>query len=373
MTRRILVVLGTRPEAIKLAPVIAALRERPEVFEAVICSTGQHREMLDQAFLALDVHPDIRLDVMQEGQGLSELTTRLMTALQAVISEVQPDRLIVQGDTTTAFAAALSAYYEKIPVAHVEAGLRSNNRYSPFPEEFNRKAISVIADLHFAPTRTAADILISEGVHAASVHVTGNTVVDALRSFQDRVDGAGSRAPIPAEILAIARGPSPLIIASCHRRESFGDDLRAICRAVARIARDFPTHRIVFPVHPNPAVRGPVAEILGGEANIALLEPVPYPGFLFLLSHAKLVLTDSGGIQEEAPSFGVPVLVLRRYTERLEAVNAGLSFVVGPDEESIVQHARDFLRGNVKPPSVSNPFGDGLAAQRIVKVLAEVP
>jgi UDP-N-acetylglucosamine 2-epimerase (non-hydrolysing) len=373
MIRRIMVVLGTRPEVIKLAPVIAALRARPETFETVICSTGQHRKILEQALLALDVHPDIRLDVMQEAQGLSELTTRLMTALRTSIDRVRPNRLIVQGDTTTAFTAALSAYYERIPVAHVEAGLRSSNRYSPFPEEFNRNAISVIADLHFAPTKAAADILISEGVHPASVHITGNTVVDALQSFQERAKGAGYGTSISAEICAIAQGPLPLVIATCHRRESFGEDLRAICRAIARIARDFPACRIVFPVHPNPAVRGPVAELLGSEANVDLLEPVSYPEFLFLLSHARLVLTDSGGVQEEAPSFGVPVLVLRRYTERIEAVDAGLSFVVGPDEEAIVKHAHKILHDNVRSPTAINPFGDGLAAQRIVKILAEAP
>jgi UDP-N-acetylglucosamine 2-epimerase (non-hydrolysing) len=368
-----MVVLGTRPEVIKLAPVIAGLRSKPEIFETLVCSTGQHREMLDQALLALGVDPDIRLDVMHAGQGLSDLTARLMTALGAVIGEARPDRLIVQGDTTSAFAAALAAYYEKIPVAHVEAGLRSNNRYSPFPEEVNRKAIAVIADVHFAPTRAAADVLIAEGVPAASVHVTGNTVVDALQSFQARIQGPECGALVSAEIRDLAEGASPLIIASCHRRESFGDDLKAICRAVARIAKEFPSHRIVFPVHPNPVVRGPVAELLGAEPNVDLREPVTYPELLFLLSHAKLVLTDSGGIQEEAPSFGVPVLVLRRYTERLEAVKAGLAFVVGPDEQAIVAKASEVLCETVKPPAAANPFGDGHAAQRIVDVLAGSP
>ena len=309
MTVRLMVVLGTRPEVIKLAPVISALRAKPDDFETVVCSTGQHRAMLDQSLLALNVHPDIRLDVMQEGQGLSELTTRLMTVLRNAITQVRPDRLIVQGDTTTAFTAALSAYYERIPVVHVEAGLRSHNRYSPFPEEFNRKAISLIADVHFAPTKAAAEILISEGADAASVHFTGNTVVDALQSFKERVTGFEGDTRISRDIRALAQGPSPIIIVSCHRRESFGDDLRAICRAVARIGRDFPSARIVFPVHSNPAVRGPVTELLGAEPNVHLLEPVPYPEFLFLLARARLVLTDfrrstGGSAQFRCPRAG---------------------------------------------------------------------
>jgi UDP-N-acetylglucosamine 2-epimerase (non-hydrolysing) len=368
-----MVVLGTRPEVIKLAPVVAALRGRPEVFETIICSTGQHREMLEQALTAMSLQPDIRLDVMQEGQDLFGLTTRLLTSLRGAIAEARPDRVIVQGDTTTAFAAALAAYYEKIPVAHVEAGLRSHNRYSPFPEEFNRKAVSVIADLHFAPTKAAADILISEGVASECVHVTGNTVVDALEAVKVLMDRPQWQAQIPANIHAIVERRSQLVIVSCHRRESFGDDLAAVCRAIFRVARDFPSARIVFPVHPNPAVQGPVTEQLGAASNIDLLPPLTYPDFLFLLSHATLVLTDSGGIQEEAPSFGVPVLVLRRHTERSEAVKAGLAVLVGPDEGAIERHAGAFLRGDAAVPSVANPFGDGRAAQRIVQAMVDMP
>lgn len=373
MTRRLMVVLGTRPEVIKLAPVIAALRARPAIFDIVVCSTGQHREMLEQALAALDVHPDIRLDVMQEDQTLSELTTRLLPALRNAISQARPERLIVQGDTTTAFAAALSAYYERIPVAHVEAGLRSGNRYSPFPEEFNRKAITAIADIHFAPTRSAADVLTSEGTDAASIHVTGNTVVDALEFVKGRIESREWLEQVSEHIRAIAQSSSPLVIVSCHRRESIGDDLMAICRAIARLAQQFPSCRIAFPVHLNPAVRKPVMEILGREANVVLLEPVSYPEFLLLMSRARLVLTDSGGIQEEAPSFGVPVVVLRRYTERSEAVEAGLAFVVGPDEEAIVERARELLDGHTRPAVAANPFGDGRAAERIVQVLADIP
>lgn len=368
-----MVVLGTRPEVIELALVIVALRARPDDFETIICSTGQHREMLEQSLTAMNLQPDIRLEVMQEGQDLFGLTTRPLTTLRGAIAEARPDRVIVQGDTTTAFAAALAAYYEKIPVAHVESGLRSRNRYSPFPEEVNRRAISVIADLHFAPTRAAAEALISEGVATECVHVTGNTVVDALDAVKGLVDRPEWRAQISTNIRVIVEQRSPVIIVSCHRRESFGDDLKAVSRAVCRVARDFPSTRIVFPVHPNPAVRGPVTGHLGAVPNIDLLPPLAYPDFPLLLSHATLVLTDSGGIQEEAPSFGVPVLVLRRHTERTEAVEAGLAVLVGPDEGAIVEHAGAFLRGDAAVPSVANPFGGGRAAQRIVQALVDTP
>jgi UDP-N-acetylglucosamine 2-epimerase (non-hydrolysing) len=367
-----MVVLGTRPEAIKLAPLINALKARRHAFETVVCSTDQHREMLDQALLAFGVTPDVRLNVMQAGQTLPGLTSRLISELSATISDVKPDRVVLQGDTTTAFAAALSAYYEKIAVAHVEAGLRSNNRYSPFPEEINRKAISAIADLHFAPTQAAADALAAEGTPAAAIHITGNTVVDALHSFRDRLQTEERFKLVSSAILKLADDTSPLVLVSCHRRESFGDDLGAICRAIARVARAYPCHRIVFPVHLNPNVRVQVASILEGESNILLVEPVSYPELLFLLSRAALVLTDSGGIQEEAPSFGIPVLVLRRYTERPEGIAAGLSVLVGSDEGLIVAQADKFLKA-APARSATNPYGDGHAAERIAEVLVRVP
>jgi len=369
MKMRLMVVVGTRPEVIKLAPVIAALKTKPEKFEIVVCSTDQHREMLDQALAALDVVPDVRLGVMQSGQTLSELTVRLISELAATLARVRPDRLILQGDTTTAFTAALSGYYQRIPVAHVEAGLRSFNRYSPFPEEINRRAIGAIADLHFAPTRGAADALEAEGVPRASIHVTGNTVVDALQAIRNRFEGPERTKLLSNAVLRLADS-APLIVASCHRRETVGPDLEAICRAVLRIARGFPEHRIIFPVHLNPLVRNSVMTALGGEPNISLVDPLSYPDLLFLLSRARLVLTDSGGIQEEAPSFGVPVLVLRRHTERMEAIDAGLAFLVGPDEELIVKCATEHLKAELVPLALENPFGDGHAAERIVDVLA---
>jgi len=370
MTKRLMVVLGTRPEVIKLAPVIAAIRSKPDVFELVVCSTDQHREMLEQAFEVFGVIPDLRLNVMHAGQTLAELTVRLVSELAPVLAGVKPDRLIVQGDTTTAFAAALCGYYERIPVAHVEAGLRSFNRYSPFPEEMNRRAIGGIADLHFAPTQGAADALLIEGVPHASIHVTGNTVVDALRAVRDRLGGPERATLLSDEALGLAEGSVPLVMASCHRRESVGPDLEAICRALLRIARGFSDVRIVFPVHLNPTIRGSVLSALSGERNIRLVEPLSYPDMLFLLSRARLVLTDSGGIQEEAPSFGVPVLVLRRHTERTEAIDAGLAVLVGPDEELIVKRATEYLSAALPPPASENPFGDGHAAERIVDILA---
>jgi UDP-N-acetylglucosamine 2-epimerase (non-hydrolysing) len=373
MTKRIMVVLGTRPEAIKLAPVIAALKSRRETFETVVCSTDQHGEMLDQALVAFGLTPDTRLDVMRTGQSLPALTGRLISGLTATILSVKPDRLVVQGDTTSAFAAALSGYYERIPVAHVEAGLRSNNRYSPFPEEVNRRAISAIADIHFAPTRAAADALGMEGAPASSIHITGNTVVDALQSFRERLESKDRATLLSETVLSLADGAAPLILATCHRRESFGDDLKAICRAIARLGRMHPEYRIVFPVHLNPNVRAEVGTILRGEPNVHLVEPVSYPDLLFLLSRATLVLTDSGGVQEEAPSFGVPVLVLRRHTERVEGIGAGVSFLVGADQDLIVARAEELLKQPLRSRSTANPYGDGHAAERIADILASVP
>lgn len=372
MARRLMVVLGTRPDAIKLAPVIAALRSRPQYFETIVCSTDQHREMLDQALAAFSLVPDIRLNVMRPDQTLPDLTARLISELTASVTDVKPDRLVLQGDTTTAFTAALSAYYQKIPVAHVEAGLRSNDRYSPFPEEVNRRAISCIADLHFAPTKGAADALAAEGVPASSIHVTGNTVVDALQSFQ-RLDAEKRGSLISSSILGLADDAAPIVLVSCHRRESFGEDLSAICRAVGRIAGSHPHHRIVFPVHLNPNVRAKVAAALGNVANVKLIEPVSYPDLLFLLSRAKLALSDSGGIQEETPSFDVPLLVLRKNTERPEAVAAGFSFLVGSDEELIVARAEELLKGEPAARGAVNPYGDGHAAERIAEILARTP
>jgi UDP-N-acetylglucosamine 2-epimerase (non-hydrolysing) len=369
-----MVALGTRPECIKLAPVIAALRARNRHFKTIVCSSGQQRELLEQALFAFQLGVDRDLGVTRSDQSLAELTAGLVTGFTAAIADLKPDRLLVQGDTTTAFAAALAAYYQRVPIAHVEAGLRSYDRFNPFPEEINRRYISAIADTHFAPTKAAADALLSEGVDAASIHMTGNTIVDALLALRARLEAPGGSGLISGAVREFAAG-SPIVLVTCHRRENFGDNLEAILRAVRRIAVAHPAHRIVFPIHPNPIIRNAVFPALGGVANIHLLDPVSYPDSIFLLTRASLVLTDSGGLQEEAPSFGVPVLVLRCATERPEAIEAGLAELVGVDEDRIVTRAADLLArpGKAAGGARSNPFGDGRASERIVDVLANSP
>jgi UDP-N-acetylglucosamine 2-epimerase (non-hydrolysing) len=373
MPRKILVVFGTRPEAIKLAPVIAALRARPDLFETAVCSSGQHREMLIQALGSFGIKPDIDLDLMRAGQTLPDLTAQLITSLSQTIIEMRPDRVIVQGDTTTAFAAALAAYYAQVPVAHIEAGLRSHDPLNPFPEEINRRLISAIADIHFAPTRSAAATLGSEGTSAKAVHVTGNTIVDALMMLKARLDTPEGIALVSPRIRGFGDDPRRLVLASCHRRENFGEDLAAICRALKRIADTHPDHQIVFPVHLNPNVRAQVMPMLGATSNISLLEPVSYPELVYILSRTVLVLSDSGGIQEEAPSFGVPVLVLRKTTERPEGIEAGIAELVGADERLIVDRATGLLKGERAKIQVPNPYGDGRASERIAEILARTP
>jgi UDP-N-acetylglucosamine 2-epimerase (non-hydrolysing) len=372
MVKKILVVFGTRPEAIKLAPVIAALRARPDSFEITICSSGQHRQMLIQALATFGIEPDIDLDVMRADQTLPDLTAQLVTSLSRTIIETRPDRVIVQGDTTTAFAAALAAYYAQVPVAHIEAGLRSHDPHNPFPEEINRRLISAIADIHFAPTRNAAAGLASEGVSASSVHITGNTIVDALLMLKARLDTPEGVALVSLPVRGFGDDPRRLVLASCHRRENFGEDLAAICRALKRIADTHPDLHIVFPVHLNPNVRAQVMPMLGGTPNISLLEPVSYPELVYILSRAVLVLSDSGGIQEEAPSFGVPVLVLRKTTERPEGIEAGIAELVGADERLIVDRAAHLLSrgGEGAKIQMTNPYGDGRASERIAEILA---
>jgi UDP-N-acetylglucosamine 2-epimerase (non-hydrolysing) len=372
MLKKILVVFGTRPEAIKLAPVIAALRAQPGLFETSVCSSGQHREMLVQALATFGIRPDIDLDVMRSDQTLPDLTAQLVTSLSETIARTRPDRVIVQGDTTTAFAAALAAYYEQAPVAHVEAGLRSRNRYNPFPEEINRRLISAIADIHFAPTESAAVALASEGISPASVHITGNTIVDALLMLKARLDGPEGFGLVSPFIRRFETDTGRLVLVTCHRRENFGEDLAAICRALKRIALAHPDHHIIFPVHLNPNVRTRVMPMLEGIPNISLLEPVSYPEMMYMMSRAVLVLSDSGGLQEEAPSFGVPVLVLRKTTERPEAIKAGIAELVGADEQLIVDRTAAWLSqpGARSRLQVANPYGDGRASERILEILA---
>lgn len=374
MSRRILVVFGTRPECIKLAPVVAELRRRPAEFETFVCVTGQHREMLQQTLTAFDLVPDEDLALMRPNQDLSELAALLISSLAGTIRTFKPDLVLVQGDTTTAFAGALAAFYQRVLVGHVEAGLRSYRRYNPFPEEGNRKLIGALADLHFAPTQRAADALLREGIDPAQIHVTGNTVVDALLALKARLDTPAGAELVSGEIRAIGGEPGDLVLITCHRRESFGDDLAAICRAIRRIALAHPGVRFVFPVHLNPNVREQVMPLLGGVPNIRLLEPLGYVDFIFLLARSVLALSDSGGIQEEAPSFGVPVLVLRKTTERQEGIDAGFAELVGADEELIVARADAYLKQTSLALSTkTNPYGDGDASSKIVAAILGTP
>jgi len=366
---RILVIFGTRPEAIKLFPVIAALRADPR-FEPVVCVSAQHRGMLDQVLEIAGIVPDHDLDLMRPGQTLDSLTAALLTGLGEVMDRVRPDRVMVQGDTATAMAGALAAYYRKLPVDHVEAGLRSGNIHHPWPEEVNRKIIGAMASLHFAPTATSADALLRENVDPARVHVTGNTVIDALQWVTRQIAAAPELASGLAGIEARFAGKR-IVGVTTHRRENFGGGLVSIARAVRRIAAREDV-AIVFPVHPNPNVRAVMDEALAGLSNVAMIEPLDYPHFARLLSLCDIMLTDSGGVQEEAPALGKPVLVMRETTERPEGVVAGTARLVGTDEETIVTEIFTLLDDKAAYEAMArahNPFGDGTAAARIVELI----
>lgn len=358
----LLVVLGTRPEAIKLAPVIDAARSRG--MPVRVCTTGQHTDMLAPILEFFAIEPDYDLDVMAENQTPLQVAARVFERLPAVIAEVRPDWTVVQGDTTTTYAASAVSFHERVRLAHVEAGLRTGDRFRPFPEEINRRLTSVLADLHFAPTEQARENLLREAVPAEKILVTGNTVVDAVQAIL--------RTPVrlPA---AVANCDHRLVVVTAHRRESFGRPLERICEAVVRLAENHPELTIVLPVHRNPAVRETVARALGGRPRILLLDPLPYPEFVHLLSRACLILTDSGGIQEEAPTIRVPALVLREVTERPEALASGWAELVGSDPEKILERAEAWLRLDPfqMPSPSANPFGDGKAGERIVDVLRD--
>ncbi|MDP6418899.1 MAG: UDP-N-acetylglucosamine 2-epimerase (non-hydrolyzing) [Candidatus Krumholzibacteria bacterium] len=362
MSRKIAIVLGTRPEAIKLAPVIARLRRNPERWQTSLVVTAQHREMLDQVLQLFDLKPDYDLNLMRPGQNLFDVTSSALTGLREVFEVTEPDMVLVQGDTTTVFAGALAAYYLKIPVGHVEAGLRTGQRYSPFPEELNRRLTGSLTDLHFAPTSTAAWNLKQEGVETEKILVTGNTVIDALLETAARED-----LPDFPDL------SSPLILLTAHRRESFGTPLGRIFSAVAELASRHPECQVVYPVHPNPSVRKAASDKLEGIGNVQLCDPLDYASFVSLMKRARLILTDSGGIQEEAPSLGVPVLVLRDVTERPEAIKAGTVKLVGSDPERILEESGKILSDDSHHRLMSeaqNPYGDGRAAARIEAMLA---
>jgi UDP-N-acetylglucosamine 2-epimerase (non-hydrolysing) len=367
---RILTIFGTRPEAIKLFPLCHALEADPR-FDSRVCVSGQHRGMLDQVLQISGVVPHHDLDLMQPDQSLDQLTARLITGLGAVMDAEQPDWVVVQGDTATAMCGALAAYYRKVPVCHVEAGLRSGNNYHPWPEEVNRKVIGSIATLHCAPTEASQAALLLENVDPATVHVTGNTVIDALYWITAKIAAEPSQANGLAELEERFKGKR-IVGVTTHRRENFGGGMEAIAQAVRRLAAR-PDVAVIFPVHLNPNVRAVMDGALGGIANVAMIEPLDYPHFARLLSVADLMLTDSGGVQEEAPALGKPVLVMRETTERPEGVAAGTAMLVGTDADRIVAEASRLLDDRAAYEAMArahNPFGDGRSSRRICDLLA---
>ena len=360
MPLRLLFVFGTRPEAIKLAPVIEELRRDPASFDVRVCVTGQHREMLDQVLAAFGITPDVDLALMEHDQSLTDIAARVLVEVRRAIDSFEPAVVVVQGDTTSAMAAGLAAFYAGVDVAHVEAGLRSGDLAAPWPEEANRRLIGVVARYHFAPTDEARDHLLREG--AREVHVTGNTVIDALLRVGE----------VELPFLSSDRR---LVLVTGHRRENFGEGMESICRAIADLVREFDDIEVVYPVHLNPNVRQPVQAILGGEPRVHLLEPVDYATFVTLMKRSTLILSDSGGVQEEAPSLGKAVLVMRDKTERPEAVRAGNVRLVGTSRERIAGEAAALLRDPARLAAMSqvrHPFGDGHAAERIAEVLRAV-
>ena len=370
--KRILIIFGTRPEAIKMAPVVKALKAIPSL-ETRVCISSQHRELLLPVLDLFDIAFDYDLDIMRPDQTLTTITVRILEAMERIFVEFRPDMVVVHGDTSTAFASALSAFYQQIPVAHVEAGLRTFDMKSPWPEELNRKLVGGMADLHFAPTEHARNNLLMENVAEKSVFVTGNTVVDALLSMREKIRGRSSLRSLVEKKFEFLDEGKKLILVTGHRRESYGPGFESICKALKDIALKFEDAvEIIYPVHLNPNVVKPVNERLSGIPNLHLIEPVDYIHLIYLLERSHIILTDSGGIQEEAPAFGKPVLVMRNKTERTEAIDAGSALLVGTDREKIFQVADELLTDPERYQEmsrVSNPFGDGNAAGRIADAI----
>ncbi|NLR67120.1 UDP-N-acetylglucosamine 2-epimerase (non-hydrolyzing) [Chitinophaga varians] len=385
---KVLLVFGTRPEAIKMCPLIKELEKYPEIFEVKVCVTGQHREMLDQVLNIFNVQPDYDLKIMKQGQDLFDVTVGVLSGMRDVLDNAKPDIVLVHGDTTTSTAAALAAFYKQVPVAHVEAGLRTHNMYSPWPEEMNRSITGRIATYHFAPTKISRQNLLDENISSEQVFVTGNTVLDALHLVLERVKN-DQEVQTGIEDVLVQHGLAPsllsawngndsngrrLVLITGHRRENFGDGFRSICQAIKKLAEKYPEVDFVYPVHLNPNVRKPVNEILGEAAlpNVHIIAPLDYLPFVYLMNKSTLILTDSGGVQEEAPGLGKPVLVMRNTTERPEAVTAGTVKLVGVDEDKIY-HEVSMLLDNKDAYSqmaqAVNPYGDGKACQRIVRML----
>lgn len=384
--KKILLVFGTRPEAIKMAPLIKEYQKYPETFRTIVCVTGQHREMLDQVLRLFDIHPDYDLNIMKQGQDLYDITARVLTGMREVLHEAQPDLVLVHGDTTTSTAAALAAFYQQIPVGHVEAGLRTHNIYSPWPEEMNRQITGRIATFHFAPTLLSKKNLLAENVTEQAITVTGNTVIDALyhvvekikkdnkmrQLLEDELDRAGYKM-----IRLTEQTGRKLVLITGHRRENFGEGFISICKAIKMLAKQHPQVDFVYPMHLNPNVRKPIREVFGDTSlpNMFFIEPLEYLPFVYLMEQSALVLTDSGGIQEEAPGLGKPVLVMRNTTERPEALDAGTVKLVGTDFHKIVTETSCLLEDAAYYEQMSkavNPYGDGLACQRIVTKTKEI-
>ncbi len=392
MKKKVLVVFGTRPEAIKMAPLVKRLMSHPDKFEAIVCVTGQHREMLDQVLRIFDITPDYDLNIMKQGQDLTDVTVRVLDGMRNVLNEVKPDIVLVHGDTTTSTAAALAAFYKQIPVAHVEAGLRTHNIYSPWPEEMNRNITGRLATCHFAPTETARQNLLKEGIADDRIYVTGNTVIDALYLVLDRVltddqlkqetECELAKMGISIELINQWKDNGTpalrkMILITGHRRENFGDGFLNICNAIKELAQDHKDVDFIYPVHLNPNVRKPVADVLLNDQlpNVFIIEPLEYLPFIYLMNRSYLILTDSGGIQEEAPGLGKPVLVMRHTTERPEAVAAGTVSLVGTDKEKIYQYVNSLLTDKTAYENMSNavnPYGDGKSCDRIVNHINEL-
>ena len=378
--KKIMLVFGTRPEAIKMAPLVKEFQKHPEIFQTIVCVTGQHREMLDQVLHLFDIKPDYDLNIMKQGQDLYDVTSRVLLGMRDVLKEVNPDIVLVHGDTTTSTASALAAFYQQIPVGHVEAGLRTHDVYSPWPEEMNRLITSRIATYHFSPTALSKQNLLDEGINEESITVTGNTVIDALYMVVDKIK-SDKQLGEELETLLCESGydvnrlnsARELVLITGHRRENFGDGFISMCRAIKTLTENYPNVDFVYPMHLNPNVRKPIHEVFGEDlsdlGNLFFIEPLEYLSFVYLMEKSTIVLTDSGGIQEEAPGLGKPVLVMRDTTERPEALEAGTVKLVGTDYDKIVNEVSDLLDDKEyydKMSKAVNPYGDGLACKRML-------
>lgn len=372
--KKIMIIFGTRPEAIKMAPLVQAFKKYAEI-ELKLCVTGQHREMLDQVLSLFDLEPDFDLDIMKSGQGLTGVTVRILESLKNIFAQYRPDIVLVHGDTATTFSASLAAYYHKIRVGHVEAGLRTGNIYSPWPEEANRKLTAAISNYHFAPTEMAKKNLLLENIPESNILVTGNTVIDALHIIVEKIKNDDDLKSNFDRQFSYLKKYNKMLLVTGHRRENFGDGFESICHALASLAKKYIDTAIVYPMHLNPNVREPVQRLVSGVNNIFLIEPLDYMPFVYLMNRSDLILTDSGGIQEEAPSLGKPVLVMRDTTERPEAVVAGTVKLVGTNKEKIVSEVSKLFDEKVAYDAMSfshNPYGDGQASQRIAQYFVEL-